>query len=165
MNKQRYEAIIAFLNRSAILKKMVLTIVYLLPIFNVIVYVSILAVLFFDEDVRLIRVMLVPAMVFGAVTVFRNCLNAPRPYDMLGYQPLIPVQAGKGKSFPSRHTASAVIIALAIWYLHTAFGVGMMILAVLIGVSRILVGVHYLKDVICGASISLLFGVIGFWII
>ena len=45
------------------------------------------------------------------VTVLRHVFHAPRPYDQMNYYPLISHKPGN--SFPSRHTASSVIIAMA----------------------------------------------------
>ena len=114
----------------------------------------------------LLRYLLVPAVVFAFVTLFRAAVNRPRPYDALGYEPIGKAKHGKGKSFPSRHTASAFIIALAACYAFGGiFGGIMAAAACCIGISRVCTGVHYPSDVLCGAGIALLLGIPGFWII
>ena len=50
---------------------------------------------------------------FAAVTLFRKAVNAPRPYETLGIDPLIEKDTA-GRSFPSRHTFSLFMIA-ATW--------------------------------------------------
>ena len=71
----------------------------------------------------------------------------------------------KGKSCPSRHTACAVIIALACMYISLPFGIVMMIIALLIAASRPVMGVHFPLDVVFGAVLSLAVGVVGFRVI
>ena len=78
--------------------------------------------------------------------------------------PLI-VKNKKGQSFPSRHTVSAVIIAMSVFYINKIWGIIMFAVATFVGVLRILAGVHYVKDVLTGIVMGVLFGVIGFYII
>ena len=69
-----------------------------------------------------------------------------------------------GKSFPSRHTVSAFIIAMAFLYVNTNLGIIMLCLATAIGLTRILSGVHFVRDVVGGAAIGIFIGIIGFFI-
>ena len=61
---------------------------------------------------RFLRFALIPLITFILVTVARAIINAPRPYEKYHYTPAVPKDT-KGKSFPSRHTVSAFIIAMA----------------------------------------------------
>lgn len=62
-------------------------------------------------------------------------------------------------SFPSGHTASSFAIAIIIWYcFSTIFGVGAMLLALLISLSRVYLGVHYPSDILAGMMVGLLIG-------
>lgn len=65
-------------------------------------------------------------------------------------------------SFPSGHTCAA-FAAAGIWWrgLPRRWGVPVLILAALMGVSRLYVGVHYLSDVLVGA----LLGSVCAWVI
>lgn len=116
------------------------------------------------RDKRFFRVLLIPAIVFGTVTVLRKLWSQPRPYEALEIEPLIPREK-KGDSFPSRHVASAGIIALAFWYVWMPLGVGMAVIALLIAVIRPLAGIHYPRDVIAGLLLSLVIGTVGFWVL
>ena len=60
----------------------------------------------------LARAVLVPGAVFGGGSVLRAVLNRPRPYQQLGFVPLLPKET-LGRSFPSRHALSAAVIAAA----------------------------------------------------
>ena len=87
----------------------------------------------------------------------------PRPYDQMNYYPLISHKPGN--SFPSRHTASSVIIAMAFWYVCQPLGITAAALAVLVGISRVVAGLHYPRDVLAGAAVSLVVGGLGFWVV
>lgn len=80
----------------------------------------------FVYPVLLLRLALRPALCFLTVTVLRKILNFQRPYDVYDYVSLCDYHPGKGCSFPSRHTASAAIIALEIFHLWHGIGIIML---------------------------------------
>ena len=57
-------------------------------------------------------------------------------------------------SFPSDHAAAAFAIAFAVLAFSRRAGVGFLITATLIGVSRIAVGLHYPSDVLAGMLVG-----------
>lgn len=82
--------------------------------------------------------------------ILKNLVERTRPYDIINQlEPLI--QKQKDYSFPSGHTGSSFAAATVLYRnLPKKEGVWAMLLAVLIGVSRLYVGVHYLSDVLFG---------------
>ena len=116
----------------------------------------------FGSEVFL-RFMLIPLCTLITVTALRAIINAPRPYEKYDYTPAVPKNT-KGKSFPSRHTVSAFIIAMAFLYIDVKLGVIMLAVASVIGVVRVLAGVHFIRDVVSGAAVGVLVGVLGFFI-
>lgn len=100
---------------------------------------------------------LVPGVSFGAVSIFRKIYNAQRPYEVYGFQPLIQKDT-KGKSFPSRHVFSIFVIAVAIAPFYPNACVGLGFAGVILGVLRVITGVHFPKDVIAGALMGIFFG-------
>ena len=68
-------------------------------------------------------------------------------------------------SFPSGHTAASFASATAIFAVlenkYKWWGVGALILAAVIGISRLYVCVHWPTDVICGAILGVICGIIG----
>jgi len=127
-------------------------------------YPLLLVVLAVRGDERFWRVLFVPAVAFGAVTVLRRLWNQPRPYEKLAIEPLIRREK-KGCSCPSRHVASVTIIALASWYIWPPIGAAMSVIALLIAVIRPLAGIHFPRDVVCGMAFSLVVGMLGFWLL
>lgn len=85
----------------------------------------------------------------------KNLIARPRPYEaMEAIRILIPPE--KDTSFPSGHTATAFAGAVAIALeMDTAFGLVCVAIAILMGISRLYVGVHYPTDVLAGAAIGI----------
>ena len=110
-----------------------------------------------------LRFTLIPLCTLIFVTVIRALINAKRPYEVYDYSPAVHKDT-KGKSFPSRHTVCAFIIAMAFLYVNFRVGVIMLVIAAIIGVTRVLAGVHFIRDVISGAAIGILIGVLGFFV-
>ena len=116
-----------------------------------------------DNEVFL-KATLVPLGTLIFVTVLRYIINAKRPYEKYSYNPVVKKDT-QGKSFPSRHTASAFIIAMAFLYIDTTLGVIMLVLATIIAITRVLSGVHFIRDVIGGALISIITGILCFFLL
>lgn len=83
----------------------------------------------------------------------------PRPFLTLEISPLID-QVGKG-SFPSGHAAFYFALAGVIFFLNKKAGWYFLAGALLIGIARIFVGVHWPLDILGG----LLVGALSVWII
>lgn len=64
-------------------------------------------------------------------------------------------------SFPSGHTSSSFAFATAVFANNKKWGIAAYVLAALIGFSRIYLGVHYCTDVLAGAVVGIIYGVIG----
>ncbi|MBM6830205.1 phosphatase PAP2 family protein [Anaerotignum lactatifermentans] len=75
-----------------------------------------------------------------------------RPYDVLGYDLLIPPLSDY--SFPSGHTSASFAAATAIYALHPGWGKAAYVFAALMGISRLYLGVHFVTDVVVGAVIG-----------
>ena len=155
-----YRRMLAFLRKTPQREAAAKAFCRLLPAIPFVSYgASVLTMLFARRTCALLPFVGIPAADFLFVTAVRAWINAPRPYDDWDdYTPLLPVRRGKGKSFPSRHTASAFIIAFACLWLCPLFGAAMLLAAALIGVSRVLAGLHYPRDVLSAAAVSCAFG-------
>lgn len=66
---------------------------------------------------------------------------------------------------PSRHVFSAFIIGMAYLYVSIPMGIVIMMIGVLLATVRVIAGVHFPKDVIAGAAIGIILGIIGFYVI
>lgn len=108
----------------------------------------------------LCRIILVPLTGFVAVSLIRKLFNIKRPYVRYNIEPLINKEK-KGESFPSRHTFSIGIIAMVCMYTNVWLGIAMLLLSVILALSRVLAGVHYIKDVVAALVLAVIWGVAG----
>lgn len=125
-------------------------------------YPVVLILLVYWGDSRFWRVLLAPSISFVLVSVFRNMINAPRPYEVTGVTPIIQKDT-QGKSFPSRHVFSMFVIATTFYFISQPLGIVLMVMGCVLAVLRVIGGVHYARDVIAGAIIGIISGVLGFY--
>lgn len=97
---------------------------------------------------------------FVLVTLFRHLVNAPRPYETYDFYQT-PPKNKCGKSFPSRHVFSGFVIATLAFAYSLPLALVMLGFAVILAVSRVLLGIHFIRDVVCGALVGVVSGVIG----
>lgn len=127
-------------------------------------YFVMLITLAIQKDARIFKVILVPGISFLLVSVFRHVMDAPRPYVLYDFKPIVKKEK-KGQSMPSRHVFSVFVIGMAAWYLCPVFGILIFMDGVFMCAGRVIAGVHFPRDVIVGAFIGILSGVIGFYLI
>lgn len=167
MNADQYKNMSDYFAENKIRSTTIKTLHDILPALMYVFYPLQLFYLLFTKgfvNEQFLRFTFVPLGVLIAISILRIIINAPRPYEKFDYTPVVR-KATKGKSFPSRHTTCAFIIAMAFLYLDIRLGVVMLIIATLIGFTRIFSAVHFIRDVIWGAIIGILSGVLFFFII
>ena len=103
----------------------------------------------------------IPASGFVILSFLRKKINAPRPYEEWDIKPLLD-RDSPGQSMPSRHVFSATIISMACLHASLSVGVILLVFSALLGLVRVLGGVHYPKDVVVGYICGLAWGVIFF---
>lgn len=134
----------------------------LLPLLMIIAYPVMVTIKgFMGLDPDFVLMIAVPAGVLILITAMRKIVKRERPYEKFDTPPLFE-RDGVGESFPSRHTASAFIIAMSGFVLSPYLGIGLLIIAFAIALTRIFSGVHFVTDVLAGMLISVVFGTISF---
>lgn len=97
---------------------------------------------------------------FLLVTLLRRLINAPRPYELYDFYKVAPKNKS-GRSFPSRHAHSAFAIGTLLTFFSVPLGTLMLFLALSLSVARVLLGIHFIRDVIAGALTGIGSSVIG----
>ena len=116
-------------------------------------YLSVGGWLIYNSDTRLKAFILIPAAVYLTVKSIPLLYNRRRPFAKLNLKSL--VKQRQDHSFPSTHTASSLIISLAVLNISLELGILMIIVAVITALTRIMIGVHYPTDIIGAWLIAL----------
>jgi len=143
---------------------------FLTPIFKFIthlgdegyVWIAIAIILLFIKNYRKVGLMvggsLLGSLVFNNM-IIKNIVARPRPYRMIETLSILIPEPGE-YSFPSGHTSSSFAAGVVLYLmLPKKYGVPAMVLAFLIGISRLYVGVHYPTDVLGGMVMGTLLAV------
>ncbi len=118
---------------------------------------------------EILKLLIAAGIPFFAVGAARSIIKAPRPYEVFDFYESTPrkkafsdIRASEGSdSFPSRHAYSAFVIATLVFFACPSAGGVLWGLAALMCAARVLLGIHFIKDVLCGAAIGVCAGVLG----
>ncbi|MCR5668843.1 MAG: phosphatase PAP2 family protein [Lachnospiraceae bacterium] len=110
------------------------------------------------------RTLILPAVAFLVVSLFRRFFNQKRPYEVYDFEPVIH-RKGTGKSMPSRHVFSIFMIAMCFFQVDLSLGFTFCIMGTALALLRVYGGVHFVKDVIVGALVAIISGGLGFFIL
>lgn len=87
----------------------------------------------------------------------------PRPFQDLGFEPLIePLTSG---AMPSGHTTIFFTIATLMFFINRKYFWYFLVGAILVGLGRILVGLHWPSDVLVGAVLGIASVFAALWIL
>ena len=127
------------------------------------IYLTLLATTYLQQGLgkQVLIYVFIPASGFVILSFLRKKVNAPRPYEEWDIKPLLD-RDSPGQSMPSRHVFSATIISMACLHASLSLGIILLVLSALLGLVRVLGGVHYPKDVVVGYICALVWGVLFF---
>lgn len=89
--------------------------------------------------------------------ILKNIWKIPRPFATMH---LTPLHSEVGYSFPSGHATFFAALAVSMFLVDKKAGIIFSIIAILVGLSRIVIGVHYPTDVLAGLAVGALVGLI-----
>jgi undecaprenyl-diphosphatase len=104
-------------------------------------------------------------LVLVVTTLLKFLFASPRPEDIREVP--IPVPAYFGfdlYSFPSNHASRAFACALFLSFRFKKWTVPLFVYAFLIGLAKVYVGAHYPGDIIAGAVVGIIFGILFVWL-
>ncbi len=129
-------------------------------VFSFFVYACFLHEAHMISPLLLLKSVCVSGGAFFLVTFLRKWIGAPRPYDVYAFFDSQP-KTKKGASFPSRHTFSVFCIGTLVIPIMPIFGALTLILGAMLAISRVALGLHFVRDVLAGAVIGVFAGVLG----
>lgn len=133
----------------------------------IIIYILGIIILFTggEEEIadKMIKMIAVPFFTLVFNTAIRKLLNKPRPFLRDDVKKL--VEHESSGSFPSNHACSSMIISLSYILVCPVIVPVFIVFAFFTGLSRVMTGVHYPLDVLCGWLISLVSGLTFFLIL
>lgn len=126
-----------------------------------ILWIAVGCIMLIPKKTRKCGVMVLAALLVMLVVnniVLKNLIARPRPCAT--YPEMVDlVHVPSSYSFPSGHTVSAIAVAVTIWLQHKKLGIVALVMAVIMGLTRLYVFVHFPTDVyggmIVGTAIAL----------
>jgi undecaprenyl-diphosphatase len=118
--------------------------------------IALAVTVFSEKTVRNKIIMLViPSylIAFGIASLAGTLYYNPRPFTLEHTIPLIPHLADNG--FPSDHTLYAMVASAAMFLYRRRIGILLGILAVLVGVCRVIAEIHQPIDIVGGVAIAI----------
>lgn len=158
-----YDHIAANIENKPFLLSLLRTFNRFMTVVMPIVYLTLLTTIYFREGFgkQILMYVFIPASGLVILSFIRKKINAPRPYEKWDIKPLLD-RDSPGQSMPSRHVFSATIISMACLHASLTVGFILLVLSALLGLVRVLGGVHFPKDVVVGYMCALVWGVIFF---
>ena len=137
---------------------------HLCVLISVAAYAVLVASSFIDSVWRGTSIIALGGAPFVIVTFARRWINAPRPYELYDFYEKRPKEKS-GQSLPSRHVFSSFTVATLSYLLSPWIAAALGALGILLAVSRVLLGMHFIRDVVAGARIGIISGIIGLIIV
>ncbi len=131
------------------------------------------ALVFWKGDYKqALKLIFTTGIPFLGVGLARKLIGAKRPYEVFDFFEKSPKGKlfGSGKSegsasFPSRHAYSSFVISTAFVFFNPWLGACLGVLSALMCVCRVLLGIHFIRDVIAGAAVGAVCAVLGEFLI
>ncbi len=155
MNKKVYLKVAEYLNSHKGAKSVISVLNTILTYSVFFSYLLFLVYILIKKSDNLLVYILIPAISFVVLSIFRYFYNAPRPYEKW---PEIKNECHTktGMSFPSRHTFSAFIISYMFFDYSKLLGIVFLVVSVFIALFRVLLLKHFIKDVSSSAIFATL---------
>lgn len=117
----------------------------------------------FGFFLKLPRAKKIEMAIFGIITLPTIYLIArfaslmyfnPRPFVVGNFTPLI--EHANNNGFPSDHALLSSAVAMVVYFFNKKFGIFLLLLTFLVGISRVFSGVHHIIDILASISIAVI---------
>ena len=166
--KTAYQKQSAFYEKRPICKRALILLNGVLTVLFMLGYGLLVALTFvyFRGARGYIKTFALPAVCLLVVSLLRRWIRKPRPYQTCGagITPLLQKTDGENESTPSRHLASAFVIATLFCAYFPWTGIPLYLCGLTLGYTRFALGLHYPSDLLFGAGLGLLFAIPAFFI-
>ncbi len=163
MDKKTYIKVMNYFAEHKRLCKSLIVLEKLLEIGTVLIYIGMLVFCIYDNIGFALRSAVTSLIALYICTLIRFTKNAPRPYERYETLPAMNKDT-RGQSFPSRHLTSVSVIAVSLLHVWLPVGVVFIFLSAAMGALRVLLGVHFIRDVTVGAVIGYAIGILGVFV-
>jgi undecaprenyl-diphosphatase len=141
-------------------------IVFLATTFGILLIVAALLFLYGHHEsnkkrIKEVMLVFVTALVaWFAASILKNLIHAPRPYVMMQNVKAL-FMPDDNLSMPSGHATFFMALATAIYFYHKKIGYVFALGALLIGLARVIAGIHFPADILAGfiIGVAIAFGV------
>lgn len=120
-------------------------------------YLILISFLFFIfDDRKTIKILFLLMISYLINNIFKNIFQFPRPDENI-VKPIY-IESGGGYGFPSGHSQNSLVLWLGLSYIfkNNYLKIASIILIILISISRLYLGLHFLFDVLGGILIGLI---------
>lgn len=161
MNQKIFNILFSFGNKHK--KTTIFTTIFSCYLFFAMYTTGFIYILFNYTKYNIFKYIFVPLVTIIIAKIIRKILKAKRPFEKMNIKSLVYHKGGG--SMPSNHSASAMVLALALSYITPHLFFVYFCLALITGISRIMAGLHYPIDVFFGFLLGFCVGILGFFII
>ena len=134
-----------------------------------IIWIALGLIMLIPKKTRKCGIMVLAALIVMVVfnnLLLKNLIARARPYatypelieDLIGV-----IHVPSSYSFPSGHTVSAMAVAFTVLTQHKKLGSIVLVFAILMGLSRLYVGVHFPTDVYGGMIVGAIIALFVYW--
>ena len=146
------------------LKKLLIIASMTVTVLSVVAFVLVIYTAYVKDVVLSIKLLAMSAIPFVAVSLLRHLVDTKRPYEVYDFYKT-PPKNKRGRSFPSRHVFSSFLIATLLFTVSAHFAIPFYILGLILALCRVLLGIHFIRDVVAGGAIGIISGVIALLLI
>ena len=110
------------------------------------------AVVFWEKKKEILSVFVTGGLAWVIAKILKYIIPSPRPFVI--FSQVHSVFPETGYSFPSGHATFFMALAFSIFFLHKKAGYFFILFALIIGVARIIGGVHFPLDILAGFALG-----------